>query len=294
VLRATEEALKRATTHRDYAQAGTKSGMRPPIDLTRAQADVAGLEVKRIRAEAGVRSARMALAAAIGASEGSPEIDAQPVASDQAPAPVFDAVMRAAGANNPAVAMALARLRAQEASTREIGRELLPNLFASAGLNGRAGGAPEASGPGPYGDGWLPDVANWHLGLVLKWNLFDGTVLARREASRAREQAAAADLALQKMLVGLGAERSWLELDAALAALPGLRQAVEAAVANQKQADARFRSGLGTIIELADAENLLTTAQLELAVGEFAVSRARAELGRAMGQPAAALPRKGS
>ena len=33
VLAATEDALKRALTHRDYAQAGTRSGMRPPIDL---------------------------------------------------------------------------------------------------------------------------------------------------------------------------------------------------------------------------------------------------------------------
>jgi outer membrane protein TolC len=284
VLHATEEALKRATTHRDYAQAGTKSGMRPPIDLTRAQADVATLDVRRIRATAGLQAARAALAASIGST--AIEVDAEPLADDQTPGPAFDEALRIAAQRNPAIAAALARVRAQTWSTKEITRELLPNLFASAGLNGRAGGmAATAGGPTAYGDGWLPDIANWHLGLVLQWNLFDGTVLARREASKAREQAMQADLELERMVTALGAEKSWLDLDAALRALPGLAQAVAAAQANQQQADARFRAGLGTIIELADAEALLTNAQLELAVGQFTVARARAVLARMMGQP---------
>lgn len=284
VLHATEEALKRAITHRDYAQAGTKSGMRPPIDLTRAQADVAVLDVRRIRAVAGLEASRAALSASMGAA--SSEVDAEPIPPDQTPGPAFLEALQTAAQRNPAIAAALARLRAQTYATKEITRELLPNLFASAGLNGRAGGTPATGGgPTPYGDGWLPDVANWHLGLVLQWNVFDGTVLARREASKAREQAMQADLELQRMAVALGAQRSWLDLDAALRALPGLAQAVAAAQANQQQAEARFRAGLGTIIELADAEALLTTAQLELAVGQFSVARARATLGRVMGQP---------
>ena len=69
---------------------------------------------------------------------------------------------------------------------RAIGRELLPNLFLSATISSRAGGAPPSSGDVPFGQGWLPDVINWHAGIVLQWNLFDATVLARRDASRAR------------------------------------------------------------------------------------------------------------
>jgi outer membrane protein TolC len=284
VLYATEEALKRAITHRDYAQAGTKSGMRPPIDLTRAQADVATLEVRRIRAIAGTDAARAALAASMGSD--APQVDALPLAPDQSPGPAFQSALDTAAQKNPALRAALARLRAQSQATREITRELLPNLSASAGLNGRAGGqSATAGGPTPYGDGWLPDIANWHLGLLLQWNVFDGTVLARREASRAREVAMQAGVDLARMAIALGTEKAWLDLDAALKALPGLAQAVNAAMANQQQAEARFRAGLGTIIELADAEGLLTNAQLELAVGQFSVARARASLGRVMGQP---------
>jgi outer membrane protein TolC len=280
VLRATEDALKRTTTHRDFAQAGTRTGMRPPIDLTRAEADVAAAEVRRVRADAGVRASRAALAASIGSD--ALEIDAQPLPSDQSASPAFDDAMRAAAAKNPAIFAAMSRLRAQQAITREVIREMLPNLWASGGLNGRAGGAGSAV---PYGDGWLPSIGNWHLGLVLEWRIFDGATLARRDASRAREEAMKAEVDLQKMLVGLGVHKTWLDLDAALRAVPGLQQSVDAARANLAQAEARFRGGLGTIVELADAENLLINAQLDLAVGQFAVARSRAELARAMGQP---------
>lgn len=286
VLAATNDALKRATTHRDYARAGTRTGLRPPIDLTRAQADVALLDVRRVQAESGLQAAQAALAAAMGSD--ALEVDAAETPPDATPGPAFAEAMRRAAERNPAIRAALASLEARTQAVSAVTRELLPNVFASAALTGRAGGAAPSNGEVPYGDGWLPDVANWHVGLVLQWNLFDATVLARRAAARAQEEAARADLDLTRMNVGLAAERAWLQLDAALKALPGLQQAVDAARANQAQAEARFKAGLGTIVELADAETLLTNTQLELAVGTFDVARARATLGRAMGQAAQA------
>ncbi len=285
VLSATEDAYRRALTHRDFAQAGTRSGLRPPIDLTRAQADVAQLGVRRIRALSGLQAARAGLAAAMASD--SLEVDAQPGPADEGPGPAFAEALRVAAQKNPLIMAALAHVRAQHSATSAITHELYPNVFASAGLSVRAGGAAPTTGDTPFGNGWLPDVANWHLGLVLQWNIFDGTVLARRSAAKAREEAARADLDVARMSVTLGTERAYLDLDAALKALPGLTESVAAAQANHAQAEARFRAGLGNVLELADAETLLTTAQLELAVGQFSVARARAELGRAMGQTTA-------
>ena len=283
ILKATEDAYKRAAAHRDYAQAGTRSGLRPPIELTRAQADVAQLEVRRVRAQTGLEAARAALAAAIGSD--SLQVDAQPLSAKEQSTPVFEEALRLASVRNPLIAAAWARIRAQENTTRAVLRELAPNVFASGTLSGRAGGAaPSTMGTGPYGDGWLPDVANWHLGLVLEWNIFDAAVLARRSAARAREEVARADLDVARTSVTLLVERAHLDLQAAKRALPGLDEAVRAAQANQAQADARFRAGLGTTVELADAEALLTNAQLERAIGEFVVARARAQLGRVIGE----------
>jgi outer membrane protein TolC len=288
VLGAAEDAWKRASAHRDLAQAGVRSGLRPPIDLTRAQAELSQAEVRRVRARSGLVMARSALAAAIGAD--ALEVDAVPLPTGVAPqpSPGLDEALRHARSRNPAIIAGLARIRAQEANTRAIGRELLPNVIASATVSGRAGGTAPSSGPVPYGDGWLPDVVNWDAGLVLQWTLLDGTVLARRQASRAREEQAKADLATIANSVVLAAQRSYLDLDAAQQAIPGLVEAVTAAQANLAQADARFRAGLGNVIEVADAEALLTNAQVDLAIGHFAADRARAALGRAVGEAARA------
>ena len=70
----------------------------------------------------------------------------------------------------------------------------------------------------------------------------------------------------------------------AQAAVPGLQEALNAAVANSAQADARFREGLGTSVELADSEALRTDAEIQLAVGRFEVARARAYLGRVIAE----------
>jgi outer membrane protein TolC len=63
-------------------------------------------------------------------------------------------------------------------------------------------------------------------------------------------------------------------------ALPALQQSVTAARANWAQADARFRAGLATAVELADAEAVLAGAEINLALGIFEVARTRAIFGR--------------
>ena len=59
-----------------------------------------------------------------------------------------------------------------------------------------------------------------------------------------------------------------------------LHHAVQAGVANYDQADARFSGGLGNAVELADAEEVRTQAEIQLALGTFDLARARATLGR--------------
>jgi len=73
-------------------------------------------------------------------------------------------------------------------------------------------------------------------------------------------------------------------LDVAKSAIEPLERAKTAAEANYAQAEARFKAGLGTSIELADAENVRTDADIQLALGTFESARARAALGRAMAE----------
>ena len=108
----------------------------------------------------------------------------------------------------------------------------------------------------------------------------DRTVDVRAETSRRAETVRGDELdAERERLRGL-ATQAYVDLDVAQSALPALQRALDAATANQAQADARFANGLATAVELADAEALLTDAQIQLAIGRFQLARARARLAR--------------
>ena len=54
VLKASDEAYVRTRAHRDFAKANVAQGLFPPIELTRAEADLARFDIGRIRARGGV------------------------------------------------------------------------------------------------------------------------------------------------------------------------------------------------------------------------------------------------
>ncbi len=281
VLRAAEAAVQRVPTHRALAKALVNGKLRPPIDRTRAEADLARFEVDRVRAQGALTSTQALLAASIGAPDaaldtGADDVrypDVQPLAS----------ALQQLDQREPSLRAAADSLRAQQELTRAIEYELRPDLSLSAGLTGRAGGA-AVQNPTPYGGGWLPDVPNWDAMLVLSWPLFDRTVDVRAETSRRLEQVRAAELDVERERLRGGAAQAYVDFQVADSAIPALQRSLDAARANQEQADARFRAQLASAVELADAETLLTDAEIQLAIGQFQRSRARARLARILAE----------
>lgn len=284
IVKAAEDAYQRSRVHRDDAAAGVKAGLRPPIDLTRADADLTRFDTGRIRARGGLLAAQAVLAAAVGAPD--PFLDAAepPTASPQLPA--FEEAIRQAEQHDPRLQETIARLRLQEQETLAVAAELRPNLHLSATFSGRAGGASPStpSDAVPVGNGFLPDVPNWDIGLVFRWPIFDPMVRARREASRSAEQVRREEIALARQQVATAVAQAYLSVNVARQALPALQRELEAAQANYAQADARFRAELGTSVELSDAEALRADAEIRLALGVFDVAKARAGFARAIAE----------
>ncbi|HEY0250325.1 MAG TPA: TolC family protein [Kofleriaceae bacterium] len=273
VLAASDAAVARSTTHRDFANARVTAQLMPPIELARAEADLARYEVDRVRAAGAVQTTQAVLAAAIGAAT---SVDA---GADDLP-------IRAPGAitDAPELRAARDRLRAQQLQTAAIRAEMRPDLSISAEITGRAGGADVAANASPWGNGFVPDVPNWDVLAVITWPLYDRVVATRAESSRRAESVRAAELQDVSEQLRSVAQRAAIALDVETAAQPALQRAVDAAQANHAQAEARFNGGLGTAVELSDAEALLTQAQINLAVGEFQRSRARARLARVLAE----------
>jgi outer membrane protein len=283
VVRASESALVRARAHRNEAKAGLEAGLRRPIELTRAEAVLDRYDLGRIRAGRNVVIAQAVLAAAVGVPDHRLDIAGAPPAPADLPSP---AVAFQAAARNPDVLGAETRIRADERETRAIATETRPNLYFSGALSGNAGGATPSSGSSAEASGLLPLVPNWDVGLVLSWPLVDEVVRARVRQSQAREQVARDEAAVVRQRLDSDVEQAYADAEAARDALPVLKRALDAAIANYYQASARFSAGVGNAIEMADAEELRTSAEIDLAQGAFAVARARASLGRFLAEGA--------
>ena len=281
VQRAAEAAVARSTAHRDLAKAGVDAKLRPPVDQTRAEADLARFEVDRIRAVGAVTISQAVLAAAIGAPDAAIDTGADDVS--YAGAPAFDALMRELDQREPSLRAAKDTLEAQQALTRSIERELAPDIKLSADFTTRAGGATVtgANTSNPAGAGFIPSVPNYDGMVVLSWPVFDRTVSVRAATSRRVERVRAAELDTERERLRGVATQAYVDLQVAQSALPALQRSLDAARANEAQVDARFKAGLATAVELADAEALLTDADIQLAIGNFQLSRSRARLARA-------------
>ncbi len=174
---------------------------------------------------------------------------------------------------------------AADARTRAIAAELRPDIALTATFSGRAGTATPSTGPlvaglrpaadGPeLGRGARPALAavsipSWPRGATRPLR----APRSRAPTSRSLSQQETA--AVQQAYVTRRSRRSrWSRCAAS----------VEAAQANYAQAEARFKAGLGTSLELADAEALRTDAEIQLAVGEYDVQRARAALTRVLAE----------
>lgn len=277
VLRAADDAYERAKVHRDMAAAGVKSGLHAPIELTRSEADLSKFDVGRIRARGGVDTARAVFAAAVGVD--ALVLDAVGEAGEAAPVPPLDEGLRQSLARDPTLDEARSRVRASEALTRAIAAELRPDLSLTATFSGRDGTASPSS-PATLSGSYLPSVPNWDGGLVLRVPLYDPVIDARRAAAASRVEATRAELAALSQGEAAAVQRAYVDFDVSKVALTSLAHAVDAAHANYAQAEARFKAGLGTSLELADAEAVRTDAEIQLAVGQFESQRARAVLGR--------------
>jgi outer membrane protein TolC len=255
-----------------------KSGLHEPIELTRAEADLTRFDVGRIRAVGSLRTAQAAFAAAVGVEERLLDAAGQSPATPGAPP--LELGLQQAADHDPLLAEARSRVRFADTLTRAIGAEMRPDLALTATFSGRAGTATPTSGSVSDNYGPLPLVPNWDVGLVLRWPLYDPVVAARRDAAASRTEVARADVSVLSQQETAAIQQAYVSFEVNQAAVVSLQQAVDAARANYAQAEARFKAGLGTSLELADAEALRTDAEIQLAVGQFEAQRSRAVIGR--------------
>jgi len=141
-----------------------------------------------------------------------------------------------------------AQLRVEAA--RAVERQTFRNFF------------PDVTGTGSYGGTTSDFHESWSIGLSLSWVLYDGGGrVARWREAKANTEASEARVRSQELDIKNQVEQARLSVDEADERIQAAQAAVASAQENFRLAQGRFDAGVGTILELTDAQLFLTVAQ---------------------------------
>ncbi|MBC7793626.1 MAG: TolC family protein [Clostridia bacterium] len=286
VTQTSAQAVERARALLAFVVAGIDRGLRPQIERLRMEADLQRFEAQRIRSLGALTNARANLAAAIGAQALEVDVvdDAPEFLGCDARTPTVVEATERAEPTDPELREARLRADAQHENARAARTQAYPNLYLTGALSARNGGAEPSSGDATSGNGFVPSVQNWSVGLIFQIPIFDASVNAKVDAAEAGERALRKRAEAVRIGVVTSAAQTVRNLAVAHEALPALERARDAAQGNYAQADARYKAGLGTSVELADAEALRVDAEIQQVLGAHAVARARLAVLRALSE----------
>jgi outer membrane protein TolC len=268
LIRVNEQALQRAELNLRSARGFFEVGTRPKSDVTRAEVDVANARVDVIRARNAERLARVALATAMGLPATTPlQIDDnlvyQPVTLDAA------RLLEEALRQRPESRQARLQADAAEGRVRRAFRDFFPDI----------------TGDGFYGAQRTDFMEVWELRLSLNWSLFDGgNRIARYREARSNLEAAQSRVKATELDISREVEQAQSNVIEAEERIQAAQVAVASAQENFRLAQGRFDAGVGTILELTDAQLALTQAQNTeaQALADYRIALAR--LDRAVGR----------
>jgi len=274
LVRVAEATVLSEEQHLDQARRFVAAQVKDPIEVAQAQARYATAKSSLAQAQSNEAIALATLRATLGWMDAkrSPVVDpAWPAPQTDAPADLA-ALVETAREQRPEVLALDKQIAATEASLDASLAERRPILSASAQTQWN-----------PRTNDWAP-VPTWAAGLSLTWNLFDGgRAAANQRIARANVKTAVAqrDSLVIDIVSQLDSARA--QIVANTANLEASTEAVTAARRQLQLADARYAQGLGSQIELADAQTAVTTAEGNLVLAQFQLADARVSLRRALG-----------
>jgi outer membrane protein TolC len=263
-------------------------GTRAKIDVARAEANLFTAQADLIAAENGVKIAWVTLRNAMG----SPRLPEQPVAEDS---PEVEISFNLAAARNAAYDARTelksfdAQKRASDQLIAVARRSHLPDLNFDASWGRRH------LSNDPDQKNTFPLRPTWTVGLNLSIPIFDGFRTTNRvEETLHNYYRVKADEEDRRQLIALEVEQSYLRVVETQERIKANESASRAAKENLDLAQGRYQVGVGSIIEVTDAETLYTDAQTTYIRSVYEYKIADAQLARAMGDTRVAVLKPGS
>ncbi|HXU04265.1 MAG TPA: TolC family protein [Polyangia bacterium] len=283
-----QQTLANLERHLTQITGFVQAGTRPEIDLAQARAGRANARVGVIRAENDFVVARAELNQAMGIA-GDTDYDVAEETIAPVPGeggsigPLIDEAIRA----RPDVAALEAQVRAQELAARAARGSYWPTLNAIAGARSEGQSFQQTPTTDYLGNPIQSGGMAWNVwgGFQVTWPLFQGlqTRGQVREAD-AQLEVARAERDRQVQQVWVAVQQAASGVRAAHEALTASEEALTAARERLRLADGRYTAGVGSIIELSDAELGAATAGAQRVAADYALSTARAALVLALGR----------
>ena len=268
LIRVQEQALERAELNLTSAKGFLDVGTQPLSTVVRAEVDVANAKVGLIDARNALRTARVALNTAMAIEASTPteirdNLEYEPITLDR------EALRTEALRQSPEYRAAKLQSSAAEANVQVASRNFLPDV----------------SGVGSYG-GAQPELnQTWSLGLAFTWTIFDGgRLIAAHQEAKANLGAANARIKAAELALLQNLEQAEIAVEATQERIQAAQVLISSAQENFRLAQGRFDVGVGTILELTDAQLALTQAQNTeaQALADYRISLAR--LDRSVGR----------
>jgi outer membrane protein TolC len=287
MVKSAQASIARGKALETAVSALVKAELRPGADAERTRAEVALAETQLIQAEQAVAVSRAALAQLLGISPG--EVDAAAGKLLNTPPEVELAGDVSA---HPAAQEQNVAIEEVKARQTALDRTWYPKFALQGAAYARGTGAFPDGTTGGAASGLGPNIHNWGLGFTMTFPLLEQPAIkARREIEVHKERSEAARL--DQVLRDLNGR-----LEKAKAMLEGARRAarqapvqLHAARAVEQQATARYKAGLATIVEIADAQRLLAQAEIDASLANLNIWRAMLAVAASRGDLAEFLER---
>lgn len=270
--------LTAETRHREEAERFVAAGERAEIDVARARALEARAMADLARAETAARRALIALGQAMGVLTTPDGVQGGWSTAIEHETTNAQELARRAYETRADVDAQRRRVAAAEAIVAAADKGRLPYLSTDARIGVGSVGLEE----------WQP---LWQVGVTLTWPFYDGGRTSAAVAA-ARADLEATKAVLRELEVAIHAEVSSAiqGIASAKTEIAAATTVRDAAGVELRLAEQRWKQGLGTGIELADAQTRMAVAAADMTRAELSLALSRARLTRALGLSADVTP----
>ncbi|HBE41487.1 MAG TPA: hypothetical protein DDW27_09835 [Bacteroidales bacterium] len=268
ILKSADEAVKNSGLHLDFAGAKQKAGMATRSDILRSEVELANAELNRIKAVNTLLAANGNLNKLLGLPSDY-QIDLSDDLSilNEIPVQSFDSLLAEALNSRSEIKKHQSLLDAQQKNILVAKSGYYPSLSANANYN-FAGTAVTSI------------QQNWWLGMTLSVPVFKGFLnKARVNQEEFAYKSLDKDFEQLKQIINQEVWNAWLAVKESTERISTTSKAVESARENLMLAEGEYKEGVGSIIQLTDAQTIFVTVEQNYiqALADFKISYAGLE-----------------